>query len=324
MRKSLYRCTSRMLKNEFFQHPANAIRLLAAVGLLWQSGAMGDHADGPTAQLNSRNYSYTGGAAIVFRMDDAEKGVREHIADRIIRIFYDNDVPLDVGIIPYAKGRRSYDIPFLKNYINKGIVDISMHGYAHLYREFDTSHRDIGYRALRLKLTTARKELAQYFGKAPLSLSVPYDVFDKDGYRAIRDAGFRIISSQWISEPNPSAIPVTYEGAPSKHGLYRIPAVDDVIQWDAKKREWGDILPMDYLRYAINVEIEKLGVAVLSIHPQSFDDNGRASEKKLAQLDGIVKKSKQIARVITFEDWFNYHYRRQHGGTFTNSFPGVD
>lgn len=248
--------------------------------------------------------------AIIFRMDDAERGVREHVVERIIKLFEANGVPLDIGVVPHAKGRDSFEMPFLKKYLQAGVIAISMHGYDHTYREFDTRYSGTNYRELRAKLTRARKRYRSFFGVSPLAFTPAYDFFDAPGYRAIRDAGFKVFSTQEAVEEHPSVEPVDYFGHPDPAGMCRIFTALDVTDWDQARSRWGEVNPMSMIRNNIRLGFDAVGVAVLSIHPQAFvDARDVIDPRKLEQLDAIIKFAKTQGVVTTFEGWYNSRVR---------------
>lgn len=255
--------------------------------------------------------AYDGGLAIIFRMDDVAKGLNEEAVEQIIRLFGQNNVPVDIGVIPHADGRDSYAVPFLRTYLDVGLIDISVHGNQHSATEFDTIKSGVSYEKLKYDLVTARQQLKQYYGITPVALTVPYDYFSQDSYRAVQDAGFKIFSTQKAVEPYPSIRPVDYSGKAAVNGMSRLCTVSDVARWDAEKQKWGDIFSADTkneLFSAMDWGLKNLGVAVVGIHPQSFlDAANKIDSEKLNKLDAIIKLSKQRGVITTFEAWYKYY-----------------
>lgn len=251
---------------------------------------------------------YLGPPMIIFRLDDAEKGAYEEIIDKIIRVFKINNVPLDVGVIPYAKGRFTYDMPYLKKYLDEGVIDLTVHAFQHSYREFDTHHSRKSYHELKSGLIKSRQLMEEYYGVAPVSFSVPYDFFTRESFNAIRDAGFTIFTTQMAVEKQPSIFKVDFNGKEDETGVFRLCTVDDVATWDNDKQQWGGIQnPGSDLQYSINWGLERLGVAIVNVHPQSFlDKRNRVIPRKLHKLNVIVKWSRQFGEVTTFERWHKF------------------
>ncbi len=244
--------------------------------------------------------------SVIYRMDDAEQGVYEIVIERIIKVFEENNVPMDVGVIPYSKGRASYKMPYLKKYLDAGVIDLTVHAFEHVEREFDTAHSGKNYEQLKSSLEMARQQIKDYYGVAPAAFSVPYDFFSEEGFRAIQDAGFKIFTTQKAVEKYPSVEPVGFGGNRHKKGMYRLCTVVDVARWDNEKKQWGEILPpAGELKYSINWGLDHIGVAVVNIHPQAFvDKDNNIVPEKIAKLDAIVKWSRQFGKITTFEKWY--------------------
>jgi hypothetical protein len=273
---------------------------------------------------------YNGGTAVIFRLDDVSKGWHEDTVEAIIKVFKNNGVPLDLGVISNVSGTDSFRIPWLQQYIDQGDVGISVHGFDWTFYQLDTTKSGLTFNYIKSKLMKARDEYLHYFGVSPVALTVPTDFFDENGYKAIDGAGFKIFATQIEIEPHASADePVDYQGHPDPDGMYRIPTASDVSKWDAVNQKFLD--PVDIsklaqtpdfckyfsalsttttyndLGYRLCSVLSQLGVAGVSIHPTAFlDADGKPDQAKLQKLDAIVKWVKTFATITTFEQWYNY------------------
>ncbi len=276
---------------------------------------------------------YNGGPAVIFRLDDVTKGFHEDVDEEIIKLFKKNGVSLDCGVISRANDMRSYDIAWLKNYVDEGVVGISVHGYDWTYYQLDTKKSNLTYEFIKDKLTQAREDYQQYFGVLPVALTVPTDFYDTTGYKAINASGFKIFATQMAIEPHMSAQPVNFYGEWDLNGMYRLPTAMDVCDWDAAEQVWGDVadvskmIPIhEYCKnelsrtvhptgaevFANNIcnEFGELGLAVISMHPACFvDKDGKPDQAKLQQMDTIINWAKKSASIITFEQWYIYASR---------------
>jgi hypothetical protein len=224
---------------------------------------------------------YSGGAVIIFRLDDVSKGYLEDVVQEIIKVFQANGVPVDCGVVSNAGGVDSYKIPWLKQYFDQNSVGISIHGYDWTYYQFDTTRellsqrsqqdnpcinwaaiqRDIltenlTYMGIKNKLFLARALYLAYYEVNPVSLTVPTDFFNEVGYKAINDAGFKVFSTQISSEPHPSVeYTVDFSGKRDPNGMYRVPTAIDICAW-GDNCTWGDLIDLgkkaaikDYCKY---------------------------------------------------------------------------
>ena len=274
--------------------------------------------------------TFNGGKAIIFRIDDVSKDSHEDVVEEVIKLFQASGVPLDVGVISNVYGTDSFKIPWLQKYIDRGDVGISVHGYDWTYYQLDTTISGLSYDFIKFKLAKARDQYLQYFGFAPVALTVPTDYFDETGYRAVQEAGFKVFATHIYSEPHPATrIPVDYSGKPDPKGMYRVPTASDVCTWDNATGTWGDTYDIskletinDYCKYngfwsevttyndfgyRLCSTTGELGVAAVSIHPAAFiDKDGKPDQAKLARLGEIIKWCKTMATITTFEAWYNY------------------
>ncbi|MFC1846143.1 DUF2334 domain-containing protein [Chloroflexota bacterium] len=255
---------------------------------------------------------YPGGPAIIFRLDDASKGWNEEIVEQVIRLFGKHNVPLDVGVIPHADGNDSFEVSFLRRYLDAGIIDLSIHANQHIDKEFDTSQSGTNYENLKAALIEARDQIQQYFNVTPVAFTVPYDFFNEEGYKAVQDAGFKIFSTQKAVEFSPSIFAVDYSDQRDENGMSRLCTVSDVARWNADKEQWEDILsisPGSELSQAIDWGLKNLEVAVIGIHPDAFlDMDNNPDTVKLGQLEDIIVASKKLAFITTFKQWYQFTY----------------
>ncbi len=211
---------------------------------------------------------YNGGPIIIFRLDDVAKGYREEVVQEIIKVFERNGVPLDCGVVSNVDGTESYEIPWLKQYVDDNIVGISVHGYDWTFYQLDIRQEylkhlednpcinvyaakaeaekaKVTYEELKYKLLQARCKFLKYFGINPISFTVPTDYYDELGYKAIQEAGYKVFSVYWSVEPCKSSTqPVDYNcHTDLDKGMYRIPTASDICVW--YNCAWTDVINLD-------------------------------------------------------------------------------
>jgi hypothetical protein len=240
---------------------------------------------------------------------------------------------VDLGVVSNVDGADSYDMPWLKEYVNKGVAGISVHGYDWDFYQLDTTQAKTEYADIKFRLRKARDSYTQYFGVTPVALTVPTDYWDKTGYQAVQDAGFKVFATHTTVETHPSTDLVDFQGRKDPAGMYRIPTSSDVCDWDESKSTWGNIVDIsqvmeitDYCKYYSAYEdklyndlcymtcaqLSNLGVAAIGIHPDAFvNADGNVDKEKLAQLQPIITWAKKQATITTFEQWYNYTSRKE-------------
>lgn len=276
---------------------------------------------------------YNGGPAIIFRLDDVSKGWHEDVVKELLLLFEKNNIPIDLGIVSNVAGTDSYAMPWLIDYVNKGVAGISVHGYDWDFYQLDIASSGTNAADIKLKLLKARDDYLQYFGVNPVALTVPTDNWDESGYMSIQEAGYKIFSTHTSEEPCPSIDPVDSHCHKDSAGMYRIPTASDVCVWDETKLKWTDVIDISkpagitgyckyYTAYEDLVENEianmtcyllsYIGVAAISIHPDAFvGADGKVDKAKLEQIQPIIDWMKTLGTITTFEQWYNYRTRNQ-------------
>ena len=276
---------------------------------------------------------YNGGRAIIFRLDDVALGWHEDVVREVLLMFEKNGIPIDLGVVSNIDGGDSYAMPWLKDYVNRGVAGISVHGYDWDFYELDTAQSKAEYADIKFRLRKARDSYSQYFGVNPVALTVPTDAWDKTGYNAVQDSGFKIFSTHITEDPVPSIDLVDALGRKDPAGMYRIPTSSDVCEWDEVKMKWGSVIDIskvmqlnDYCKYYQAYEdqyyneivtttcslLNYIGVAAITIHPDAFlTADGVVDKDKLAQIQPILTWAKSQATVTTFEQWYNFRIKNK-------------
>ena len=272
---------------------------------------------------------YDGGTAVIFRLDDVSKGWHEDVDEEIIKVFKSNGVPLDCGVVSNVNGTDSYQMPWLKKYVDDGDVGISVHGYDWTYYQLDTTKSGLTYDFIKYKLIKAQEQYLQYFSVFPVAVTVPTDYYDETGYKAVQAAGFKVFATQIFNDTHASNQPVDYSGRADTHGLYRIPTASDVSNWNTANNKFEGIIDISKLAarpdacknyetypsndpsgsfgYSLCYVLGKINVAAIGIHPNAFvDKDGKPDLEKIQKLDPVIKWVKTFATVTTYEQWYNF------------------
>jgi hypothetical protein len=249
------------------------------------------------------------GPTLIFRLDDAEAGDKEDVVAALIEVFQRWHLVLDVGVVPFGGGQDSFAMPFLRDYLHAGAVNISVHGLRHFFGEFRLARQgaEVATETAR-QLARVRHDMGDYYGQSPIAFTVPYDRYDRAGYGVIRSAGFRILSGQWRSELHPSLRPVDYDGHSDVNGLIRLPVIRDVSAWQGGQG-WGAVVPADKLLQSVQRSLSGLDVAALGVHPEAFvqPQSSTPDQAKLERLDAILALLTASLSVTTFAGWYAAH-----------------
>ncbi len=115
--------------------------------------------------------SYNGDSgAIIFTMYRMGGNKITDTADKIIRMFAENGVPLDVAVEPTTQVNNA-DSKYLTDYADAGIIDFSVDGYDIDWLDVDTPNFQNAYTDLKAKLSLSRQLVNFNFGTMPASAS---------------------------------------------------------------------------------------------------------------------------------------------------------
>jgi len=255
---------------------------------------------------------YAGGGAVIFVMDQINDSSMKDIADRIIRVFGENNAPLNVAVIPPSREMIAKDLDYLTAYVDAGIIDISVDGTSVSWLLPGTSKSSTFYSELKSSLLTTREDLKYYFGESPFACIFPSEDFIEENYMLLQDAGFKTLCTEDIRELNPSGSPVNWAGDRDLNGMYRLPIVgnvDDLMVPTTKGASASTDDPNKKLLGAVDQSLNNLGVAIIEIQPGAFLKKDKKPDAvKLEKLAGIIKSCRNLGEITTLEAWYKYEF----------------
>jgi hypothetical protein len=252
---------------------------------------------------------YAGGGAVVFVMDQINDSSLKDIADRIIRVFGENNAPLNVAVMPLSREMIPKELEYLTAYIDAGIIDISVDGTYVSWLPTGTPVDSPSYSELKSSLQKNREDLKYYFGESPFVCIFPSEDYIKENYTLLRDAGFGTLCTENLGELNPSRLPLNWAGDTDSSGMFRIPVVGNVDDLGAAAKGASSKIPEPYKKLLSDVDqsLNNLGVAVIEVQPATFlGRDKKLDTAKLEQLSGLIKACRNLGEISTLEAWYKY------------------
>ena len=253
---------------------------------------------------------YVGGGGVIFIMDQISDSSLKDIADRIIRVFGENNAPLNVAVAPPSRETMANDLDYLTAYVDAGIIDISVDGTSVPWLLTGTSKNSTFYGDLKSSLATTREDLKYYFGEAPSACIFPSEDFIEENYMLLQDAGFKTLCTENIKELKPSGSPVNWAGDRDLNGMYRLPIVgnvDDLVTQTNRGASSTTVDPNKKLLGDVEQSLNGIGVAIIEIQPGTFLGRDKKPDAvKLEQLAGLIKACRNLAEITTLEAWSKY------------------
>jgi len=252
---------------------------------------------------------YAGGGAVIFIMDQINDSSLKDIADRIIRVFGENNAPLNIAVTPLSKEMISQDLDYLSTYVDAGIIDISVDGTSLSWLLSGTPKSSTFYGELKSSLLTTRENLKYYFGESPFACIFPSEDFIEENYMLLQDAGFKTLCTENIKELNPSRSPLNWAGETDSNGMFRVPIVGNVDDLGAPAKGSSLKITEPYKKLLSDVDrsLNNLGVAIIEIQPATFlGPDKKLNTAKLEQLAGLIKACRNLGEISTLESWYKY------------------
>ena len=244
---------------------------------------------------------YEGGGGVIFVLGQVNDDKLIDAVDQIIRVFAENDAPLDVAVKPPAKSfGQNESTRELTYFSDAGIIDTSVDGHYVSWLKPQTSLTDDEYAAFTANLVLTRDQLKYIFGSAVFSCLLPTEAINEANYRALQDSGFKVIAYSDADVLTPSIKPVTWSGQVDAGGLYRLPIVGKI---DFSQKSDTSTKLYDAVKQSIN----SIGVAVIELPVTSvLDVNDKPDPAKLLQLSSLVKSYHELGAITTLENWYQY------------------
>ncbi len=151
-----------------------------------------------TLSAYSQNY-------VVFRIDDM--GLDDfNVYYQILPLFEKNNAKLTIGVVPIAmqqsidKGEiSSEDIDFIKKYIDKGVVEIAQHGFAHNANyqsdQIVSEFYKVEYEKQYKEIKEGKEYLDLLFNEKISTFIPPWNAYDDNTVTALVNSGFSTISA---------------------------------------------------------------------------------------------------------------------------------
>jgi hypothetical protein len=253
--------------------------------------------------------------AIIYSLDHVEDDRLTGAIDRIIRLFAENEVPLDIAVQPDAIAKHPDLMSYFRECEDAGIVDISVDGNEVNWVDIDSPVVQNASADLKSQLSMQRAETSAYFGGQLATCVFPYESLNEYNYRVLQDAGFKILRT-----PNPEGFVssrqlVDWHAALDPRGLCRFPIVGSVNYGGL-----SDFQDVDtQILSAVGKSLDSVGIAVIEIDPTYFlDGNSKVDASRVRQLGSQIKSVKSLGETGRLCD-----YRHEINGSFKLYLAGL-
>jgi peptidoglycan/xylan/chitin deacetylase (PgdA/CDA1 family) len=259
---------------------------------------------------------------IVFRMDDIQDYWLNFAQTAAMNLFMSKNQSLSLGLITHLVGNDSKIVNKIKEGFYKGLFEIDLHGLDHI------NYTKLNENEQKDSLWKANAKIERLFGTKSIVFIPPYDAFNNNTIKAMRELGIKIISSgpaeenrfdqnRSIFEANGNTTKIPHNNRYNAGTnepttiIYHLPAT--IFFKDFKQGKWIKTISKDIIAN-VSKNIAAYGYAVIVLHPQDFAKsvNGTDLTNSIDQKE-ILDLSKLIdlflannIRIITFDKAVSY------------------
>lgn len=261
-----------------------------------------DNLTSHTRKMHTPAYSGNKGA-VIFVLNHVEDGNLIAVTDRILRVFAESGVPVDVAVPTNSPVKHPELLNFLRDYVDAGIIDISISGADISWVDVDSTNIQDAVAGVEERLTSARTWIDRYFGVRAAACVFPYEFLNQHNYQCLIDAGFKIISTIMSEDFSASRQMVSWNASVDPEGLIRLSIVGTVNYRGAADMQKVDQGMIDLVK----ITIDRSGIAVIEIDPAYFlSENNQIDTAKIQQLGSLVESAKSLGEIVTFDGWNRY------------------
>jgi len=212
-----------------------------------------------------------------FRDDDA--GWDDAALDRVLDVFADHGLPLDVAAIPAALTGRTVELLTVRAASGRNDVTVHQHGYAHVNHEAEGRKCEFGVSRTPEQqaedLEAGRALLRDRVGDVPSLFTPPWNRCAPWTGRVLRDLGFEVLSRDVtagsIGVPGLLELPVTVDWSARRKGV----PVDRTGRGELLARSAGEPGPVGVMLHHEVMSVQDLAdlaalLRVVGDHPAAL------------------------------------------------------
>ncbi len=253
---------------------------------------------------------------VVFRMDDIQDYWLNSVQTKVMDLFLSKNQSLSLGLIMHQVGNDSKIVDKIKAGLDKRLFELDLHGWDHI------NYTKLSQNEQKDSLYKANSKMEKIFGIGSIVFIPPYDTFNNDTIKAMKELGIRMISAGSHEESsfnqNKSifianresnnnskiAMPKFYDGneknVPSGMTapvIYHLPGT--IFFKYFKNGKWIQTPLVDIVGNASR-NIAKYGYAIIVLHPQDFANTSNGTTTPFT--NSIDRE--EISGLINLVDYF--------------------
>jgi peptidoglycan/xylan/chitin deacetylase (PgdA/CDA1 family) len=214
---------------------------------------------------------------VIFRLDDVSDYYLKKVIMEVIKVFEEKNASLTIGLVGNYFGQDKALTSFIINRIQDSNTELTIanHGWNHEdFRRFNINDQS-------KLIARTNEKIYDILGVIPSTFIAPFDVFNNDTLRALKENGIKYISSFIHYDPGPYGI--VKDGVP-----YHFPSTATTS--NNNDTFWWGVNHTDTFKQIKNSIIQH-GFAVVEMHPYEFSNKQHYTSKPFDVNDNKSKFS---------------------------------
>lgn len=202
---------------------------------------------------------------IVFRLDTVQGSYLTDVQTKIMDVFQKKNASLTIGVIGSGFSSDSKLVSYLKNNLkpHHATIELANNGWRNENLATRTLSAQISF------MNNTNQVLQKMLGEKPNTFVAPYDLYDNDTLKALKQLKMNVISSSMWNEDKFVTANGKVIANKDSLGLYHVPSMTD-FQIDLGNESYWASIPKDTVIDNINSHVSKYGYDVILLHPQNF------------------------------------------------------
>jgi peptidoglycan/xylan/chitin deacetylase (PgdA/CDA1 family) len=217
---------------------------------------------------------------VIFRYDDIQDFWIEDAQIKSLDILLKSNMSVSVGIIMNSTGDDPVIVDKVQEGITKGLFEPAIHGWSHIDYTTLTEEEQIA------TIRDAQEKMMYLFGDSSNVFIPPYNKFNFETIKAVREAGLHIISGRGN------------EGIQGRSEFGDIVHMPQTIEFANHEDRTAKKIPLTQIMAAVDKAIAADGYAVIVLHPQDFvvnfaQNSDATNPKELQELSSLIQMVKE-------------------------------
>jgi peptidoglycan/xylan/chitin deacetylase (PgdA/CDA1 family) len=223
---------------------------------------------------------------VIFRFDDVQDYFVNSPQIAVMDKFIEKNEDVSLGIIMNFIGNDASVVTKVQQGHATGRFELSVHGWNH------DDYTTLSAQTQKDTLKLASDKMKSIWGKNSTTFILPYNSYNTNTLQAMKDLGFKIISSEFDQELNSGDIYVAISPLDIKDsfGIYHLPQVIEYYSSATNTKT-----PLNTIMSTVDTTIATYGYAVVTLHPTDFaakdlshNPTNAVNATEIASLDSLI------------------------------------